>query len=198
MPVLKISAQMAKAIRAAAAAGASHRAIADQVRAEFGVPITHSTIGRYLASSRKAKRRPPATTRTTRSDRATTADDLGETDSEDDGGALDELTILEECARDLRRILRSRGDDAPDHRARPQLNAELRQTLRQIRQQKQAADMVQRTHDDEAARVRQELLTRFAPVDQAGATPSAAEEDDEPDDAGGPELPDVRRASGGG
>lgn len=158
MPGFKITEPMGRAIRQAKAAGASGRAIAEQIGESFGTPIDQRSINRYLKANpgKPSKNRPEHVPTAPRPD---------------DGKALDEIETLQARVRDLNERL-SDADIEP--RLIAPLNAELRQTFASIRKADKArTEAKSRASGDTAWVVAK--LKRFVSMK---ATGGAAKEDD--------------------
>jgi hypothetical protein len=116
----KITAAIGKAIRAAKDAGRSDRAIAKEIAETFGVSLSHRAVGQYLQKT------PAKVSRIARQP----ASNREDPQPSQAGGALDEISTLQERVRDLNERL---SDPDVEPRLIAPLNAELRQTFASIR-----------------------------------------------------------------
>ncbi len=169
----KIDDSIGRTIRAANRRGESNVAIVSIVEDRHGVRLNRRSIDRWLADNPT----PPPKKRS-RSDAI-----APETAPE----ALDEEAILEERVRRMRERLAA---DLVGTKNEPKWNAELRQTLAQLRAVRAAAalaaERAKAGSSSEAADLREQLIRGFAP-----RRPS---EDAAPPDR--PPLPDVEVAPG--
>lgn len=159
-----------------AQAGDSHQTIAARVREKFGTSINPRSIGKHL---KKAPAEPPPT-EPEPTPTIVVATPVVPALAAD--APIVESERLEAAIRRIENLLAV----ATNARDVAQLTKELRQSLRQLRMEKDAATERARTSSKSMADLRHQLLTLYAP------TPGA------PDDADRPEVPDERRASGGG
>lgn len=165
----KITQPVGRAIQAAKRAGSSNIDIVRIVLERFGVKIDRRSIDRYVRDNV----RDPVTTKAP-------PIDAGPTD-----GPIDELQELERSVRQIRTLLR--GETSA--RALSQLNAELRQSLAQIRTVKAEAKGGRASHGPDVSELRQQLMRAFTPTEGERAPTTDV-------DADQPAVPDVALASG--
>ncbi len=165
MGSFKITEPMGRAIRTAKAAGASGRAIAEQIAASFGVQIDQRSINRYLKANpgKPARKRPEP------------APDASHP-TEDQ--PLDEIDTLRARVRDLNERL---SDPAIEPRLIAPLNSELRQTFASIRKADKARTEAKSRASGDTAWVVAKLkrfvsmkATGGAAKDEDAAVPAAA------------------------
>ena len=178
MPALTKTPEIGAFILAERAKGVSNVKIAEAIEKTFGTKIHPTTVFRH-GRPPKGKTTAPASSPIAPVPKA----DLKPLGPDE---ALDEVARLEVAIRRIESLL----DVTTDARIVAALNAELRQTFRQLRVTKDAAEKRALKGSKDLAAFRDQLLRQFAPVATPSPTPAAP-------DADRPAVPDVRRASGG-